>query len=211
MQKIKNIIFDLGNVIMDLDIPRTWQSFKHLLGEDFEKNLSKISPDKDIFIAYEIGRMTEEEFFATLRKATDAPVSVRSLKEAWNAMLLHIPKARLEMLAALKKNYNVYLLSNTNHTHLEFVHGYLKTMYDINDFETRFFHKPYYSHLINLRKPNSDIYEFILKDAGLNPEETLFFDDMPANIEAAKKLNMHAVLHPEGDDITTHVKQHVSY
>ena len=211
MKKIKNIIFDLGNVLIDLDIQRTWQSFKHLLGEDFEKNLSKISPDKDIFIAYEIGAISEEEFFETLRKATDAPVSVRSLKEAWNAMLLHMPLARLEMLAELKKNYNVYLLSNTNHTHLEFVHGYLKTIHGITDFETRFFHKPYYSHLINLRKPNTDIYEFILKDAGLVPEETLFFDDMPANIEAAKKLNLRAILHPVGDDITAHVKQHVSY
>ena len=142
MKKIKNIIFDLGNVIMDLDIPRTWESFKHLLGEDFEKNLQKISPDKDIFIEYEVGRLTEEEFFATLRRATDATVSIKSLKEAWNAMLLNIPPERLEMLEELKKKYTVYLLSNTNHTHLEFLHGYLKTLHGIEDFETRFFHKP---------------------------------------------------------------------
>ncbi len=204
-KKIKNIIFDLGNVIIDLDIPRTWQSFEHLLGADFQEALKRTNPDNNIFIQYEIGRITEEEFFHTLRASTDAPVSINKLKEAWNAMLLTIPKARLDMLAQLKKNYNVCLLSNTNKTHLDFVHGYLKTVYDISDFEARYFHTPYYSHHINLRKPNADIYEFVLNNSKMNPQETIFFDDMPANIETAKQLGIQAVLHPVGREITEHV------
>ena len=210
MQKIKNIIFDLGNVIIDLDIPRTWQSFQHLLGDDYEASLKKLGAENDIFIQYEIGRISEEEFFETLRQATDAPVSIKSLKDAWNAMLLTIPKERLEMLEALKKNYNVMLLSNTNKTHLDFVHGYLKTVYNITDFEARYFHTPYYSHLINLRKPNTDIYAYVLNDANIKPEETLFFDDMPANIETAKKLGIHGIVHPIGEEIVTSVRKYIT-
>ncbi len=205
MQKIKNVIFDLGNVIIDLDIPRTWQSFEHLLGADFQDNLKKINADRDIFIQYEIGRLTEQEFFDALRASTNMPVSIKQLKEAWNAMLLTVPKARLDMLTELKKKYNVYLLSNTNQTHIDFVHGYLKTVYNVTDFEGDFFHKPYYSHHINLRKPNADIYEFVLNDGKMNPKETIFFDDMPANIETAKQLGIQAVLHPVGAEIVDHV------
>ena len=137
-----------------------------------------------------------------------APLSIRHLKEAWNAMLLQIPPQRFEMLSRLKEKYHVYLLSNTNKTHVDWVDGYLKTVYgfSIQDFDKRFFHKSYYSHLIHLRKPNDNIYEFVLQDAGIKAENTLFIDDNAHNIEGAKRLGLQTILHPIGDEIVETMK-----
>lgn len=208
MQNIKNIIFDLGNVIIDLDIDRTWLQLSHWLGEDYQNNLKKIDPTHDIFIDFEVGKISEETFFETLRHTVDTPLSIRHLKEAWNAMLLQIPPQRFDMLARLKEKYNIYLLSNTNKTHVDWVDGYLRTVYGftIEDFDQRYFHKPYYSHLIQLRKPNADCYEFVLQDAQLTAAETLFIDDNPDNIDGAKKVGIQTYLHPIGAEIVDVLK-----
>jgi glucose-1-phosphatase len=205
---VKNIVFDLGNVIIDLDIERTWFQLKHWLGDDYELSLKNIRPDDDIFIQFEVGKISEEEFFETLRSATEGPLSIRQLKEAWNGMLLQIPPQRFEMLARLKEQYNVYLLSNTNKTHLDWVDGYLRTVYGftIQDFDARYFHKSYYSHLIHLRKPNENIYEYVLNDANLIASETLFIDDNVQNIEGAKRVGLQTILHPIGDEIVETMK-----
>jgi putative hydrolase of the HAD superfamily len=195
---IKNIIFDLGNVLIDLEIDRTWQSLKHLLGD-----IPAISADDDLFIQYEIGKISEASFFNQLREMADTPLSIRQLQEAWNAMLLGIKPLRFPMLSRLKEKYNLYVLSNTNETHLNYVDGYLKVIYkmDIQMFENQYFIKPYYSHIINLRKPNTDIYEYVLQDAGLKAGETLFIDDNTHNIEGAKKVGLRTMLHPIGVEI----------
>jgi glucose-1-phosphatase len=205
---IKNIVFDLGNVIIDLDIERTWMQLKHWLGDDYELALKNIRPNDDIFIQFEVGKITEDEFFETLRSATEGPLSIRQLKEAWNGMLLQIPPQRFEMLARLKEKYNVFLLSNTNKTHVDWVDGYLRTVYGftIQDFDARYFHKSYYSHLIHLRKPNENIYEYVLNDANLIASETLFIDDNVHNIEGAKRVGLHTILHPIGDEIVETMK-----
>ena len=100
-------------------------------------------------------------------------------------MLLTIKPERLEMLLELRKKYKVFLLSNTNETHLAFVDGYLRTVYgfDIQHFSTVYFDKAYYSHEIGLRKPNTSIFQFVLDDAGLKAEECLFIDDIAVNTE----------------------------
>lgn len=207
---IENIIFDLGNVIIDLDIDRTFQHLKHWLGDDYELKLKNMRPDDDIFIQFEIGEISEETFFETLRSTSDTPLSIRQLKEAWNAMLIQIPPRRFEMLLRLKSQYNVFLLSNTNSTHVDWVDGYLKTVYgfSIQDFDARYFHKSYYSHLIHLRKPNEGIYEYVLQDADLNPQTTLFIDDNAHNIEGAKKVGLHTILHPIGEEIVEVMKSY---
>jgi glucose-1-phosphatase len=206
--KVNNIIFDLGNVIIDLDLERTWLHLKHWLGDDYENVLKKIHPDNDIFIQFEVGKITEKDFFDTLRATTETPLSIRQLKEAWNSMLLQIPPKRFEMLSHLKERYQVFLLSNTNETHVNWVDGYLQTVYNftIQDFDERYFHKPYYSHLIHLRKPNTDIYEYVLADAGIKAEESLFIDDNFHNIEGAKKVGLQTYLHPIGAEIADILK-----
>jgi glucose-1-phosphatase len=200
MTKIKNLIFDLGNVIIDLDMERTFAQLRHYLGADYGAALKNLF-DKDVFIEYEIGNISETEFLHHLRAVADMPVGIGQLRDAWNALLLDIPFQRLEMLERLKQKYQVFLLSNTNDSHLYYVHGYLKTVYGIENFEERFFHRPYYSHLLGLRKPNRDIYEFVLKDAQLNPAETMFFDDMLVNVKGAQSVGIQAILHRAGMEI----------
>ncbi len=200
---IKNIIFDLGNVLIDLDIDRTWQSMRHYFGDNLNERLKKLYPEGDLWIDYEVGKIDEQTFFDTLRKASDTPLSIRQLKEAWNAMLLTINPLRFDMLARLQQKYNLYILSNTNTTHVDFVDGYLRTTYgfSIQEFEQRYFAKVYYSHVINLRKPNVSIYEYVIKDAQLNPAETLFIDDIPANTEGGKKAGLQTLTHVVGAEI----------
>jgi glucose-1-phosphatase len=200
---IKNIIFDLGNVLIDLDIDRTWQSMRHYFGDNLSERLKILYPEGDLWIDYEVGKIDEQTFFETLRKASDTPLSIRQLKEAWNAMLLTINPLRFDMLARLQQKYNLYILSNTNTTHVDFVDGYLRTTYgfSIQEFEQRYFTKVYYSHIINLRKPNVSIYEYVIQDAQLNPAETLFIDDIAANTEGGKKAGLQTLTHVVGAEI----------
>ena len=200
---IKNLIFDFGNVIIDLDIDRTWASLQHFVDDDYEQKLKTVYPTGDVFIDFEVGKISEQTFLETLCSVANTPLSMRQVKEAWNAMLLTIKPERFEMLLRLRKDYRVFLLSNTNETHLSFVDGYLRTIYgfDIQHFSKTFFDKAYYSHLIGLRKPNDNIYEFVLNDACLKAEESLFFDDVPENTEGAKRVGLNVYLQRVGDEI----------
>ena len=201
--KIKTIVFDLGNVIIDLDIERTWSSLKHYLGDNFPEKIKNIYPNRDIFIDYEIGLISEKTFFETLRAASEHPLSIRTLMECWNAMLLTINPERFKMLARLKEKYTVFLLSNTNETHVNFVDGYLQTVYgfSIKEFDARYFHRAYYSHVINLRKPNINVYDFVINDAAIRPSETLFIDDNSDNIKGVIQAGWQGYLHQIGDEI----------
>jgi glucose-1-phosphatase len=200
---IKTIVFDLGNVIIDLDIERTWSSLEHHLGSDFFEKIKAIYPDGDLFIDYEVGRISEKTFFDALQATSEHPLSIRALMEAWNAMLLGINAERFKLLLRLKEKYNVFLLSNTNATHVNFVDGYLRTVYgfSIQEFDTRYFHRVYYSHLINLRKPNRNIYDFVIQDAQILPSETLFIDDNADNIKGVIEAGWNGYLHPIGEEI----------
>jgi glucose-1-phosphatase len=200
---IKTLVFDLGNVIIDLDIERTWSSLKHHLGDNFFEKIKEIYPNGDVFIDYEIGIISEKTFFETLRSAAEHPLSIRTLTEAWNAMLLTINPERFTMLARLKEKYNVFLLSNTNETHVNFVDGYLQTVhgFSIATFDAQYFHRVYYSHLINLRKPNRNIYDFVINDAQILPSETLFIDDNADNIKGVIAAGWQGYLHPIGTEI----------
>lgn len=207
---IKNIVFDLGNVIIDIDPERTFASLRHLLGDNMTEKLATAYPAGDIFIDFEVGKIDENTFLDTLRGIADTPLSIREVKEAWNMMLLEIAPQRFDMLARLRQKYRVFLLSNTNSTHIDWVDGYLRTVFGftIADFETRYFEKPYYSHIINLRKPNVNIYDFVAADADIVPAETLFIDDNAANIEGAKQAGWQTMLHPIGLEIADVLKDY---
>ena len=193
----------MGNVIIDLDIERTWLSLAHHLPPDYKTRIAAAYPQGDLFDDFETGDVSPDFFFDTLRAVADTPLSIKQLAEAWNAMLLRIPMPRLEMLALLKDHYQVFLLSNTNATHLDWVDGYLRTVhgFDLAHFDAHFFHKAYYSHLVRLRKPHPTIYEYVLADAQLRPEETLFIDDNADNIKGAQAVGIQTYHHPIGVEI----------
>ncbi len=202
MKKIRNLVFDFGNVLLNLDMSATEKQMQALVGDAYNFSAER-NAYPAFFEEYEVGKISEAEFFAGLQQMQpDKNLSAGDLKAAWNAMLLDIPPARLEMLERLRKKYRVFLLSNTNKTHIDFVMNYLRRTHGITDWDSRFFDKVYYSHLVKMRKPGADIYNFVRADANLKAEETLFIDDNAANIETAAKLGWQTILHDDGRDIT---------
>lgn len=200
MEKVRNIVFDFGNVLLNLDMSATEKRMNALIGDKYGFSAEK-NAYPAFFEEYEVGKISEEDFLHGLRKMTNDTAQESELKSAWNAMLLDLPAERLEMLLLLRKKYRVFLLSNTNKTHIDFVMRYLLHTYGIDDWDTRYFEKTYYSHLVGLRKPDAEIYNFVAKDAAISPAETLFIDDNSANIATANALGWQTVLHNTDEDI----------
>ena len=192
MSQIKNIIFDLGGVIINLDINKTIQEFNELSKKPFETIYSQLQ-QTSIFDEFDKGEIAENDFFNELQKALELNIPKENLLFAWNAMLLDFPKQRLDLLKKLKPNYRLFLLSNTNETH---VAEFEKSLFNAHGYQNleAFFEKVYYSCRIGKRKPNTDIFEYLLKTHNLNPHETLFIDDSPQHIEGAIKTGIYAKL-----------------
>lgn len=200
-KEIKSLLFDLGNVIIDIDIDGATQKIKSFLKEDAEAEVVYKA-----FNEYECGRISTDIFINTILSQCDRKYQAVDIIEAWNGMLIGIPQYRLAMLDALRERYNVYLLSNTNTLHLEWVHRYVRKVHRVDDFEGTYFDQAYYSHLIGDRKPNASIFNFVTEDSFLTPEHTLFMDDMIDNIEAAKALGFKTYHVKPGEEIAEYLK-----
>lgn len=186
MSPLKNIIFDLGGVLLDLDFTKPPAAFKDLGFPHFELMYSQFKVDQ-VFEKLEKGIIDENEFYTIMLKVGKDGTTLEQVKTAWNSMLLGFRKESLAYLKKLNQNFNLFLLSNTNSIHFKAVNNILKEQTGLNSLDS-FFTKSYYSHLIRLRKPNDDVYDFVAKDAGINISETLFIDDTEDNIVAAKKM-----------------------
>lgn len=143
---------------------------------------------------YETGGLSTAEFVDALRFAGPVPISAADITAAWNSIFIEMPRRRFELLLQLRQRYQVFLLSNINELHERWIADYMQREHGIHDFEHRYFDAVYYSHLIRLRKPDREIYEYVLADAEILPEESLFIDDLEVNVEAARKLGIHAEL-----------------
>jgi putative hydrolase of the HAD superfamily len=199
MGQIKNIIFDLGGVIINLDIPKTISEFNKLSNQPFESIYNQLQ-QTPVFDLFDKGQITEKDFFVELKKALRNDVTDEELLFAWNAMLLDFPKHRLELLNKLKPNYRLFLLSNTNESHvLEFE----KTLFASHGYKNLepFFEKVYYSCRMNQRKPNAEIFESVLNENNLIAEETLFIDDSPQHVEGALTLGVKAMLLEKNNEV----------
>lgn len=187
LQKINNIIFDLGGVIIDIDPMRSFDALKKLAKQEQADKFSEISA---LFLDFETGAMDNATFYRQIRElAEQEALEDEIIAEAWNAMLLDIPADRLEVLRKLKKKYRLFVLSNTNDIHVTAFNKIVKSVCGEEDLAC-FFDKVYFSHDLKMRKPDAEIYAFVLNDNQLIPEETLFIDDRPENIEAAKALGI---------------------
>ena len=197
---IKNIIFDFGGVICNIDISLTEKAFYDLGLKKFDKSYSVTDRD-NFFGAFETGRITPQQFRDTLKEYIDKGVTDDEIDTVWNALLLDIPKQRIELLKQLRSTYRLFLLSNTNQIHYEHYLSDLQRIYGFRDFND-LFDNAYFSHQISLRKPFPEIFEFVINDADLTASETLFIDDSPEHVEGACKAGLHAYhLKPE-EDIT---------
>ena len=187
LKGVKNILFDLGGVLFHIDYQRTIDAFKKLGITDFEKNFTQ-HQQNDLFDAFEIGKIKPEVFVKTLQKSLPL-CSDQEIIDAWNAMLIGLPNEYLKFLEGLGKKYRLFLLSNANEIHIQFVNDFLKNRYNIPSIN-KFFEKAYYSQEIGMRKPHKSTFQWVLKDANILAKETLFIEDTPHHIEGAKQAGL---------------------
>jgi putative hydrolase of the HAD superfamily len=188
MEGIKNIIFDLGGVILNIDINLTEEAFVDLGIKDFSQYFGH-GFAASFFKDYEIGKISDEEFINDLRKLgdLDAPDSV--IIKAWDALLLDFPPKRIELLKKLKNKYRVFLFSNTNALHTKTFRKIYRDTFN-NETLDELFEKAYYSQILGMRKPDLDSYRYIIQENSLLPEETLFIDDASVNIKGANEVGL---------------------
>lgn len=198
LEKINNIIFDLGGVIINLDMESTYWAFKELAGGS-EVPLFNYTEQHNIFKQFEVGAIDTPTFLSELRTLI-GPVTDSELIGAWNAMLLDIPAERVALLKELKSKYRTFLFSNTNQIHFD---GFNKILFDAHGLETLdpLFEKVYFSHTMGMRKPDVASFLQIINDNGLNPAETLFLDDTKGHLEGAEKAGLQTILVSEGNSI----------
>lgn len=195
---VKNIVFDLGGVFLDVDYQKTRQAFINFGIINFD-DFYQQSFSNPLFTDLEKGLITTDVFYSNFREATASKLTNNQIKYAWNAMLGSFRKSSISILPQLKEQYNIYLLSNTNAIHYEAFTDIYKKGFDNTSFDSHF-HKAYYSHLFNERKPEKIAYETILTENNLQAAETLFVDDTMKNIEGAQFAGLQ-VLYIEKDGL----------
>ncbi|HJW29429.1 MAG TPA: HAD-IA family hydrolase, partial [Saprospiraceae bacterium] len=156
---------------------------------------------KSAMIKYETGAISTEIFINALLSQCPHTIQALDIIQVWNSMLIGIPGHRLELLLALRKSYSVYLLSNTCALHLDWTHRYMKATYGVHDFEQTYFNGAYYSHLLQNRKPDEAYFRKVINHASIRPAESLFMDDIAANIETASRMGFQTHLVEPGDEI----------
>jgi putative hydrolase of the HAD superfamily len=194
---IKNIVFDFGGVLINLDRQLCVNAFLRLGVAEIDSLIGNYA-QTGLFLKLERGEVSPSEFRDEIRKMIGKHVSDEEIDKAWGAFLLDIPQYKLDLLAELRKKYRVLMLSNTNVIHF--------TQVKETQFETDgctmndYFEKCYLSYEIGLTKPYADVFEYMLNDAQILPHETLFIDDGQANIEMARSMGFVVYLaKPEED------------
>ncbi len=191
MQPIKNIIFDLGGVFLNINFQLTNQAFKDLGVDRFETMFNQ-HHSNDLFELLETGKLSPVEFYDAFRKESQTDLSNDQIQKAWNALLLDFPTERIEWLNDIKNRYNIYLFSNTNEIHYDQFIVDFENAFPGKDFNGHFI-KAYYSQTLGLRKPYVESYQQILTEQQLDPAETLFIDDTIKNIEGAKLAGLQTI------------------
>lgn len=200
--KITTLLFDLGNVLFDLNIPATERALARVLGERTTEFRSW-TIHNHFFERYEIGEISDSDFVGQINQYCLPGTKNEEIISAWNAMLVGMPLERLTWLKELRKTYRVALLSNTNALHIKWVHHYLEQKYQITQFEEDCFDRVYYSHEIRARKPDAAAFRYVLENLGVNPEEVLFIDDVKENYLGAKTVDIVAIQHSPNFKIET--------
>ena len=197
-KKIRNIVFDLGGVLVDLDFKAAINGLQEAGFANVKEQL--LAFDRGgIFQTFEVGEITADEFRTAIRENSTVTLTDEEVDGLWNAMLLEIPREKLELILELRGKYMVYLLSNTNSIHWDYV---CKNAFNYRGFRVGdYFEETFLSYEMHLAKPDKAIFEKVLSEANLLPEETLFIDDSEANCKAAQEVGIHAHHYHIGDDL----------
>ena len=195
----KAVIFDFGNVILNVD-PKVLAPRLMELGVKDLQGFADFFKTDNTYFDFEKGEVTPAEFREAIRKFFPDPIADHDLDALWNAMLLDIPVERFLLLEKLGRKYRTFLLSNTNSIHYEHYNEYCCREYHVKLDDM--FEKAYYSYKMGVRKPDPETYLMVLRENDLIPEETLFIDDRADNIDAALELGINCILLDEQAELT---------
>jgi glucose-1-phosphatase len=188
---IKAVVFDFGNVIINIDVEKTFSTFAELSFKS-PSRVKHLFAEAEVFKKYETGFYSDEEFRDVIRQVLSYPLNDQEIDQAWNALLLDVPKKRLDFIEELRIKYPVYLLSNTNNIHIEQCKAYFRNRFGITNFEL-IFNETFLSYKMGLWKPDYKIYDAVINKIGLKPQEILFLDDNQDNIDAASDLGIQCI------------------
>lgn len=189
---MKAYIFDLGGVLVDIDIPGTFRKFEHMIRPEVAaRGIRELSADIiRVSDDYQRGDITTDQFLSYVQSLCHDGITKDQLLTWWNDMLLGLPQERMDKLAELKAaGHQVFLLSNINDAHWE----YCKQVYFQGQDMSRYFTRLFLSYEMHMIKPDACIYEEVIRQTGINPAETVYFDDLPENIAAGKAAGLQAV------------------
>ncbi|MFE3868657.1 HAD family hydrolase [Flavobacterium sp. LS2P90] len=178
---INAIIFDFGDIFINLDIQATMDGLKKLGLSEWNDDLDHLNTQ------FEMGQISRENFLFGIQKHIPN-ASIKEILFAWNAILLDFPLYRLEFLQMLSKKYRLFLLSNTDSIHIETFEQKAGISFYSDFYQC--FEKVYFSFEVGLRKPSPEIFNYILNNHELSPKRTLFIDDKKENTDAAHKLGL---------------------
>lgn len=194
---IKNLLIDFGGVLINLDRQRCIENFHHLGLENVEQQLGLYN-QKGYFMQQERGAITSAQFRDGIRQLMEKPATDQQIDAAWNSFLADIPTYKLDLLLKLRQKYVVYLLSNTNDIHWRWAceHAFPYRGFRAEDF----FEKIYLSYEMKMMKPDTEIFQSVLQDANIDPQETFFIDDSAPNCRAAESLEIRTYTPQPGED-----------
>ncbi|MFZ6050483.1 HAD family hydrolase [Halocola ammonii] len=190
LKDIDTIIFDFGGVLFDIDYDLPVKAFRDFGVPGFDE-LYKQSKQSDLFDLLETGKISQSDFLNELRRILKTELPDEKLLEAWNVILLDIPKERIDHIYKLKEQFQTLLLSNTNAIHVEVFEKRIDEKMGLDYFYGAF-EKVYYSNQIGIRKPHPETFLEICKWHKLNPSRTLFIDDSKQHVEGAREAGLQA-------------------
>ncbi|WP_341899974.1 HAD family phosphatase [Fluviicola taffensis] len=193
------IIFDLGGVLLNLDYDLTEKAFISLGMTNFGESYSQLQQTQ-LFDRFERGEVSSFHFVNQLLDRLPFGTTANQVVHAWDAMILDFPVERLQFLEELSKKHRLFLLSNTNDLHIDAVRRSLEKTVGHRNLE-QYFEKTYFSSAIGMRKPDSNIFEFVCAENNLDPAKTLFIDDSPQHVEGAKNAGLDALLLAKDQDV----------
>ncbi|MDR1581764.1 MAG: HAD family phosphatase [Prevotellaceae bacterium] len=191
MGKIKNIVFDFGGVIVDLNRTAAVNKFKELGISNIEKLLDPYR-QKGIFRRIEEGSLSREDFYAEIRKLTGKNIDSKDIDQGFHDFLMPVNQNKLDYILELRKKYRMLLLSNTNDITMSWAKS--EKFSPAGKPLNYYFNELYLSYKLGCMKPDLVIFRMMTKLAGIDPAETLFIDDSEANIAAGKTMGFKTFL-----------------
>ena len=186
---IKNLLLDMGGVILNVSYQKVLESFKAYGIKDFDKVYTQAA-QVEIIDLFEEGKCTPEEFRDGVRTLLKQDLTDEQIDNAWFSMILDIPKDVIRLLETLKSKYRLFLFSNTNVLHIEFLKKEFERQLGFDLF-THTFEKAFFSNEIHHRKPHPESFEYVLNAAGIRADETLFIDDSKQHLDGAEKVGLN--------------------